>query len=185
MSPLGCICIADTVHMWFTPSSTHLASAMLRRTLSYCLMLESDHFYAHLLCAPVMMIQTSRASMTVLSRTCQQIILASKYVLLLDSFSFHWMTHLRNANGQGQFWDFADIAVEKPRICNNRLIRQCFYTCAGSQRRAWLIKGDVPIWANTTQEEFNATMAKDGCFVASAFFVQIWRVPVQHVNVLG
>lgn len=30
MSPFGCIWMADTVHKWFTPSSMHLASAMLK-----------------------------------------------------------------------------------------------------------------------------------------------------------
>jgi len=49
-----CSCSALTVHMWLTPSSMHLASALA-------------------LCAPVMMTTTSRASTTVPTPTVSAI----------------------------------------------------------------------------------------------------------------
>lgn len=53
------------------------------------------------------------------------------------------------------------------------------------QARTRLVECNVAVWANASEEQFDATRATDLLFVGNAFFLEIVGIAIQDVDVGG
>ena len=76
-----------------------------------------------------------------------------------------------------------DVVAKKAGIGENGIICECFDASSRFERRARFVESNVPVFANTTEEQFNASVGFDGLFISGAVGQQIVRIAVENVNV--
>jgi len=78
-----------------------------------------------------------------------------------------------NSYCQSHFWDFAHISAEEPRIGLHSIVCQCLHSRAARKARAWFVKGNMPVWSDTTEEELDATGPHDFLLVCETFSFEV------------
>jgi hypothetical protein len=139
--------------MWFTPPSMHLCKAIA-------------------LCAPVMIMTTSRA--------CSMSDTAGPYLGRCT-----YIEHCLNANSKGHFGHLVQIVPKKPRVGDYGVVSKGLYTCPRFKAGTWFIEGDVPVGSNTAQEQLNTTGPQNLLLVLVALCLEIRRVAIEYVDVVG
>lgn len=141
--------------MWLTPPS-----------IAFC--------KATALLAPVAMIRTSLAYFVVSilcpTKTNRQ------NADLHKSLNPHRQRHLRHS---------IQIPSEKPRIRSHRLLCQSLYSCPGRQAGPGLVESDMPVCADSSEEQIDSADGLDLVFERGALGFEVCRVAVEDIDIFA
>jgi len=98
------------------------------------------------------------------------------------------ITNLHNSlhpNRQRHLRHSIHIPIEEPSIRPHRLVRQRLHSRPRRQARPGLIESDMPVCADSSEEEIDPADGFDLGFECGALGFEIWCVAVEDVDVLA
>lgn len=90
-----------------------------------------------------------------------------------------------DADGQGEAGHLADVVVEEAGVGEDGVVGERLDPGAGREAGAGLVEGDVAVLADAGEEEVDAAGGLDLGLVGDALGLQVGRVAVEDVDVVG
>ena len=80
---------------------------------------------------------------------------------------------------------FGDIPLKETCIREYSVVRESFDTCTRNERRPRFVERNMPILADTAQEEFDPAVRPNSLFVRPTFADEVFGVSVEDVDLGG